>query len=406
MGSSSHLVAQEHGGEFLCEDARRHQRHYMFAAFGIVGCYKICTVLASVMTWRMWLFYNGVTVLVLLIAHLSAKKPEALWVDFVYAVISFVLLLHTSRLYETLILQELMPSGSSEVDLLCAFIFHSQIMVSMGHHPAVLVAWGLAVHCSCWMTNNADLQMDIKIVLSVGFLMYASTHQSQIQLRDTRLESEAELSRFRKREEHQQLQRLEAVRRREQMERMVTLVFNQVKAPLLLAKSELSRPGDAKDILACAQGRIQQLWSLLSGYQTEMQKQFDVCPDSARSARRAEKAFRGTMSEPAADAESQSSASASGSPHFPDAKQREDFHQRRRTKDSNWTESCVALMEASCIQLGVDVDAAPWKLRWIRIELDGRQSSCLSSLLTPTDMFHFRRWLEPEINRFASRQPG
>ncbi|CAJ1371082.1 unnamed protein product [Effrenium voratum] len=186
--------------EFLCEDARRHQRHYMFAAFGIVGCYKICTVLASVMTWRMWLFYNGVTVLVLLIAHLSAKKPEALWVDFVYAVISFVLLLHTSRLYETLILQELMPSGSSEVDLLCAFIFHSQIMVSMGHHPAVLVAWGLAVHCSCWMTNNADLQMDIKIVLSVGFLMYASTHQSQIQLRDTRLESEAELSRFRKRE--------------------------------------------------------------------------------------------------------------------------------------------------------------------------------------------------------------
>lgn len=161
------------------------------------------------------------------------------------------------------------------------------------------------------------------------------------------------------------------------------------KAPLLLAKSELSRPGDAKDILACAQagatkvqraadaewgktekrsrerereregwmlgyiwrggfhsccasfftpdctllrqGRIQQLWSLLSGYQTEMQKQFDVCPDSARSTRRAEKAFRGTMSEPAADAESQSSASASGSPHFPDAKQREDFHQRRRT---------------------------------------------------------------------------
>ncbi|CAJ1352931.1 unnamed protein product [Effrenium voratum] len=327
-----------------------------------------------------------------------------MWVDIVYSIISFVLIFYTSWVYEALISQNLMPADTTQVDLLCAFMFNSQVVVSLGIHPGVHVAWILATLSTCWTTNNPHLQVDIKITHFVGFLMHAFTHYSQMRLRDSRLEWEAELSRIRKREEQQQLERLEAVRRREQMERMVALVFNQVKAPLLLAKSELSRPGDAKDILACAQGRIQQLWSLLSGVQNEMQKEFDVGAGEGKFRARVTETLRGTRkepgtrSEPAAETGSQSSGSAPSPRLHKTANQ-------RRTFDSKWTESCAALLEASCIQLGVDVHA-PWKLRWVRIELDGRQSSCLSSLLTPTDMLHFRRWLEPEINRLTARQAG
>ena len=186
--------------EFLCEDARRQQRHYIFAVFGFVALYKISTMLASVMTWQMWLLHHGVAALILIISRVAASQPAAMWVDFVFAIFSFFMILYTSRVYENLISQKLLPTDATEVDLLCAFVFNSQVMVSMGNHPAVHVAWILAALSACWTTTNPHLQVDIKIVLVVGFSMHAFTHHSQMRLRERRLEWEGELRRIRKRE--------------------------------------------------------------------------------------------------------------------------------------------------------------------------------------------------------------
>ena len=43
----------------------------------------------------------------------------------------------------------------------CAFMFTLMMMISMGHHPAVLLGWSLAVSTQCFMTNHADLQVNI-----------------------------------------------------------------------------------------------------------------------------------------------------------------------------------------------------------------------------------------------------
>lgn len=120
-----------------------------------------------------------------------------------------------------------------------------------------------------------------------------------------------------------------------------------------------------------AQGRIQQLWSLLSGVQSEMQKEFDVgATEGTRKTRMIETMRTRSEpdtwpSEPAASHTSQSSGSEARPPRRSRQPENQNHSSRRRAFDSKWTESCAALMEASCIQLGVDVHA-PWKLRWVR----------------------------------------
>lgn len=132
------------------------------------------------------------------VAHLAhCSESTCSYVGgFVFTIFSFFMIFYTSRVYENLISQKLLPTDAAEVNLLCASVFNSQVMVSMGNHPAVHVAWILAALSACWTTTNPHLQVDIKIVLLVGFSMHAFTHHSQMRLRERRLEWEASSDAF------------------------------------------------------------------------------------------------------------------------------------------------------------------------------------------------------------------
>ncbi|CAJ1441620.1 unnamed protein product [Effrenium voratum] len=358
--------------EFLCEDVRRQQRHYVFASFTIFFSYKASVMFAAATTPYVYIVPVAIC---LLLAYMTASKPQALWVDVAYSTATFAWLYYAGEMYKTQILP--LPPGVQEADLLCAFMFTLMMMISMGHHPAVLLGWSLAVSTQCFMTNHADLQVNIIVLISLSVAMHTFLQSSHMKLREMRLASEAEISRIRNHKERQQQERLQAVRRSEQMQRVLTLVFHQVKAPLLLTKTELSRPGDAKDTLACAQVRIQQLWSLLSGVQREVQKQFpghsEASPEATTDGPESTSTMRG-MEAP------------------------EDLGALVHGRDP-W----LPLVQDSRIQLGVNFQST-LKLRWIRIELEDLPGSSLSKLLSSTDLLDFRRWLEPQLNSYASGQ--
>ena len=84
--------------------------------------------------------------LILLISRIAASQPAAMWVDFVFAIFSFFMILYTSRVYENLISQKLLPTDATEVDLLCASVFNSQVMVSMGNPCTLHGSWLRCLH--------------------------------------------------------------------------------------------------------------------------------------------------------------------------------------------------------------------------------------------------------------------
>ena len=132
-----------------------------------------------------------------------------------------------------------------------------------------------------------------------------------------------------------------------------------------------------------------------------MQKEFDVGAGEGKFRARVKETLRGTRkepgtrSEPAAETGSQSSGSAPSPRLHKTANQ-------RRTFDSKWTESCAALLEASCIQLGVDVHA-PWKLRWVRTQFHQLPTTTTCVNVGPSFLvlFCFGTWSKDQLAKLG-----
>lgn len=237
-------------------------RHRIFGAMTIIFFARGTSLLLPAVGPKILLAHVGLAAIPLCFAKFTSGRVYKVWHDAIFCLLGFLMLLYMTRVTVPLY-ADFFPGAEPRNGIL-GFILWEHCLLLMSVHPACLAIFDVVVVLFCPVgSGNLSSRIDLAIVFAVIMI-------TNILLERTRaaaLRATAEAMRART---------LTEQRQKRQLEQCIALVFRHVKAPLLLAKSELSANQDLKKAAHCASTRIQQIWTMLNGLQKEIENQFNV----------------------------------------------------------------------------------------------------------------------------------
>ncbi|CAE7555343.1 unnamed protein product [Symbiodinium sp. CCMP2592] len=223
--------------------------------------------------------------------------------------------------------------------------------------PSVLAAW--VTTASVALLGRTNMRMESAMLVWCGLFMYFLSSTSN-----------SSQSKFEETESTQQLSRC------------LGLVMRRIRVPLQLAQSDLdSGPNHTERVRA----RLQQIWELLSGLDTEVSKEVE-----------------------AKVAKELCQNSDALSPFELDVKANQDIVQREGSPESSttlgsWTSNMEpgrweCLPEEISLKLTVDLEGDSMPVTEVKLCMD-EQVHLDNFLPSQSDWEEFRSWFEPEVNR-------
>jgi len=237
-------------------------RHRMFGAMTIIFFARGTSLLLPAVGPKILLAHVGLAAIPLCFAKFTAGRAYKVWHDVIFCLLGFLMLLYMTRVTVPLY-ADFFPAAEPRNGIL-GFILWEHCLLLMSVHPACLAIFDVVVVLFCPVgTGNLSGKIDLAMVFAVIMI-------TNILLERTRAAA------LRATAEAMQARTLTEQRQKRQLEQCIALVFRHIKAPLLLAKSEVSANQDLKKAVHCASARIQQIWTMLNGLQKEIENQFKI----------------------------------------------------------------------------------------------------------------------------------
>ncbi|CAJ1424605.1 unnamed protein product, partial [Effrenium voratum] len=236
-------------------------RHWVFAVMSTVWLLRgTCLMLPAAGLKIVFIHLVWLTAIYFM-CYASRNHPGDRRWDVMFCICGFFMakwVTESTRLFKTHLHY---PAHMLSADSIAAFCVLQHTFVFMGTNSAVLVVWNVCVMFLSDLAIEKVIRDDLMIVCLLTFILNALLEKSQAESMAAQAEALV-----------QRRERLE--QQKQHLQQCLSLVFSRIKAPVMLAKSELATTASYKQKVKCSVERFDQIWALLTGLRKELEMEF------------------------------------------------------------------------------------------------------------------------------------